>query len=353
MRKVVTRLISCCGATYRSGTLKARRMKWSRNLRSLTRGVKLATRIVKAKLDGPKAQLSRPRTQTSRLVEFNGFGDNPGRLRMRAHLPPVAAGRPLVVLLHGCGQDAASFAVDSGWSALSDRLRCPLILPEQADANNAGRCFQWFQPSDTARDAGEACSIADMTRAAISRFDSDPRRVFIVGLSAGGAMAAAMLAAYPDLFAAGASVAGLPVGVARSGMQAILRMASAGPEQSPEAWAARVRDAAPPGFDGPWPRLSVWQGQADKTVAPENGPLLASQWRALQGLADPPSAERVRNGVKHQIWAHGGQSMVELWTLPHLPHAYPVGTRAAAPGRFVEPAPVDATAEIARFFGLD
>ena len=76
-------------------------------------------------------------------------------------------------------------------------------------------------------------------------------------------MAAAMLAAYPDLFAAGASVAGLPVGAARSGMQAMLRMASAGPDQTPEEWAAQVRAAAPAGFAGPWPRLSIWQGQAD------------------------------------------------------------------------------------------
>ena len=124
------------------------------------------------------------------------------------------------------------FAEASGWIELADRLRVPLILPEQAEANNAGRCFQWFQPSDTARDAGEAGSIADMTRAAVGRFNSDPRRVFVVGLSAGGAMAAALLAAYPDVFAAGASVAGLPVGAARSGMQAILRMASAGPTKA-------------------------------------------------------------------------------------------------------------------------
>ncbi|HEY0184227.1 MAG TPA: PHB depolymerase family esterase [Rhodopila sp.] len=329
-------------------------MKWSGNLRSLRQGIKLATRIAKAKLEGPKAPPPPPPpVEPSRLVEYNGFGDNPGRLRMRAYLPPGVAGRPLVVLLHGCGQDAAGFAVDSGWTECADRLRFPLILPEQAEANNAARCFQWFHPSDTARGAGEAGSIADMTRAAISRFESDPGRVFIVGLSAGGAMAAALLAAYPDLFAAGASVAGLPVGAARSGLQAILRMASPGPEQSTEAWAAHVRAAAPAGFAGPWPRLSVWQGQADTTVAPENATLLATQWRTLHGLTAPAMTEQVRNGVQHRIWHTGRQRPVELWSLPHLPHAYPVGTRVVAPGRFVAQAPVDATEEIPRFFGLD
>jgi poly(hydroxyalkanoate) depolymerase family esterase len=328
-------------------------MKWSRNLRTLRRGVKLATQVSKTKLGAPTAQPPRPPAKTNRLVEFEGFGDNPGRLRMRAHVPPGAAGRPLVVLLHGCGQDAVAFAADSGWTQLSDRLRCPLILPEQAEANNAGRCFQWFHPSDTARDAGEAGSIAAMIRAAVNRFDSNPKRIYVVGLSAGGAMAAALLAAYPDLFAAGASVAGLPVGSARSGLQAILRMASAGPSQSPEAWADQVRTAAPDGFIGPWPRLSVWQGQADTTVAPENGTLLATQWRSLQGLADPAVTEQMHNGVQHQTWSAGNQPLVELWSLPHLPHAYPVGTRVVAPGRFVEQAPIDATAEIAHFFGLD
>jgi poly(hydroxyalkanoate) depolymerase family esterase len=363
-------------------------MNWSSNLRTFRRGVTLATRIAKAQFDGPlvRPPARGPSTpvppaapalgEPSRLVEYNGFGDNPGRLRMRAYVPPAAAGKPLVVLLHGCGQDAAGFAHDSGWTELADRLAFPLILPEQAEANNAGRCFQWFHPSNTARGAGEAGSIAEMTQAAISRFNSDPQRVFVVGLSAGAAMAVALLAAYPDLFAAGASVAGLPVGAARSGMQAIMRMASAGPNQSPEAWAAQVRAAAPAGFAGPWPRLSIWQGQADMTVAPENATLLATQWCALHGLNPAPSAVRVHDGVQHRQWADRRQPLVELWSLPHLTHAWPVGEspasqrpvgerpalerpagerltgeRGVAPGRFVAQAPVDATAEIAEFFG--
>ena len=336
-------------------------MKWSPKLRTLRRGIRLATRIARAKLDRPAVKHARAgigsparaSVDSSRLVEFNGFGENPGRLRMRAYLPPRAAGNPLVVLLHGCGQDAAVFAQDSGWIALADRLHIPLVLPEQAEANNAGRCFQWFQPSDIARDHGEAGSIAEMVRAATIRLGSDPHRVFVVGLPAGGAMAAALLAAYPDLFTAGAAVAGLPVGSARSSMQAILRMAAAGPDQRPEASAAKARAIAPAGFAGPWPRLSVWQGEADTTVAPENATLLATQWCALQGLTMEESDEQVRHGVSHRMWPGDTDRRVELWSLPHLPHGYPVGTRVVTPGHFVEQAPVDATAEIARFFGLD
>ena len=327
-------------------------MRWSPKIRGLRRGIKLVSRLVRATLDGPTTASSAPRENPSRLVAIDDFGGNPGRLRMLVHRPPSVAGRPLVVLLHGCGQDAAGFAADSGWIALADRLRFAVVLPEQAEANNRGRCFQWFHPSHTTRDLGEAGSIAAMIRTAIGQFDSDPRRVFVVGLSAGGAMAAALLAAYPDVFAAGASVAGLPVGAARSGMQAILRMASAGPDRSPGEWAAKVHTAAPAGFAGPWPRLSIWQGQADTTVSPDNADLLVTQWRALHGLTKPELAEQSRNGVRHRTWPDGTVNLVEQWSLPHLLHAYPVGTRAVTPGRFVEQAPVDATAKIARFFGL-
>lgn len=328
-------------------------MKWSDNLRSLYRGVKLGTGVARATLTKPRVEPRLMPTEGGRLVGFEGFGENPGKLRMLSYVPAGIAGSPLVVLLHGCGQDATAFGVDSGWIELAERLHFPLVLPEQAQANNAQRCFQWFHPGETRRGEGEAASIAAMTQAAIRRFQSDPRQVFIVGLSAGGAMTAAMLAAYPDIYAAGASVAGLPVGAARSGIQAMMRMASAGPEQSPEAWADQVRAAAPPGFSGPWPRLSVWQGQQDTTVAPENANLLTTQWRALHGLAAPAMAEQVRNGVQHRVWPDGTQRAVELWSLPHLAHAYPAGTRVVPPGRFVEQAPVDATAGIARFFGLD
>jgi poly(hydroxyalkanoate) depolymerase family esterase len=226
-------------------------------------------------------------------------------------------------------------------------------LPDQAEANMTGRCFDWYHEAQTARDAGEAGSIAAMTRAAISQFDSDPSRVFVLGLSAGGAMTAALLAAYPDLFAAGASVAGVPVGAARSGMQAIIQVRTGGRDQAPEEWAARVRSAAPEGFAGPWPRLSIWHGQADTIVAPENGDLLAKQWCALHGLAGPPAIKQIGDGIERRMWPNRRQRMVEQWSLPDLAHAYPIDKDVALRRRFVEPTPVDATSAIARFFGLD
>jgi feruloyl esterase len=326
-------------------------MRWPKTLQTLRRGLRLAARVAKAELP-----LLRPAPDVlpavpGRLVEFSGFGPNPGQLRMLAHVPTnsVAATRALIVLLHGCGQGAEGFAAASGWIALSDRLGIPLVLPEQADSNNAGRCFQWFQPTETARDQGEAASIAAMTRAAITRFDSDPARVFIAGLSAGGAMTAALLAAYPDLFAAGAVVAGLPVGSAGSPMQGLLRMASAGPKRSPAAWAEEVRRSGPRDYRGHWPRLSIWHGDADDTVAPGNALLLATQWRTLHDLPEVPAQDSTVDGVRHRVWGEA----VELWTLPGMPHGYPVGAGVGQAAPFMLDRGLPATPRIAAFWGLE
>src|SRR5262249_12733719 len=152
---------------------------------------------------------------------------------------------PLIVLLHGCGQTAGAFLDRSGWIGVAERLRIPLVLPEQSGDNNQGRCFNWFRPTHTGRGQGEALSIRQMVSAATKRFGCDPRRVFVGGLSAGGAMAAALLAAYPDVFAAGAVIAGLPVGAASNVSEALRRMAEAGPIRSGAEWASQVRNAAP------------------------------------------------------------------------------------------------------------
>ena len=143
------------------------------------------------------------------------FGSNPGALRMWLHVPEgLTAKAPLVVVLHGCGQTAAGYAAGAGWLATADRYGFAVLCPEQVGSNNANLCFNWFEEADIRRGGGEAESVAQMVRRAVDDLDLDGRRVFITGLSAGGAMAAVMLAAYPETFAAGAIIAGLPYGAA-------------------------------------------------------------------------------------------------------------------------------------------
>src|SRR5215469_12480805 len=174
-----------------------------------------------------RAGTAPPRPPT-RLRELTGFGSNPGNLRMFAyapqHLPPAA---PLVIALHGCTQTADDYDHGTGWSSLADKLGFVAVYPQQQPANNPRNCFSWFLPDDIARGQGEARSIREMVEHAIATFDADRGRVFVTGLSAGGAMASVMLATHPEVFAGGAIIAGLPYGCANNVQQAFELMFNA------------------------------------------------------------------------------------------------------------------------------
>lgn len=159
------------------------------------------------------------------LVEMGGFGSNPGRLRMLAYVPARLAARPaLVVVLHGCTQSAADYVRGAGWLTLADRFGFALLCPEQRRLNNPRLCFNWFLPDDTTRDQGEPLSIRQMVHTMVARFGLDGDRVFVTGLSAGGAMTSVLLATYPDVFAGGAIIAGLPYGCAHNAHEALRAM---------------------------------------------------------------------------------------------------------------------------------
>jgi poly(hydroxyalkanoate) depolymerase family esterase len=143
------------------------------------------------------------------------------RLRMFTYLPSdITAQRPLLVVLHGCTQNAESYDRGAGWSTLADRFGFALLLPEQPRSNNPNGCFNWFQTGDIERGHDEPLSIRQMVAKMVSDHAIDPARVFVTGLSAGGAMTSVMLATYPDVFAGGAIIAGLPYGAANNVQQA-------------------------------------------------------------------------------------------------------------------------------------
>jgi poly(hydroxyalkanoate) depolymerase family esterase len=183
------------------------------------------------------------RSRPTELRELFGFGANPGNLRMFAYTPERLPHKaPLVIALHGCTQTAEEYDHGTGWSSLADNFGFAIVYPQQQPANNPKNCFSWFLPGDTARGRGEALSIREMVEHAAATFATDRHKVFVTGLSAGGAMASVMLATYPEVFAGGAIIAGLPYGCAGNVQQAFEAMFT---EQAHAAQALgdRVRSA--------------------------------------------------------------------------------------------------------------
>ena len=262
---------------------------------------------------------------SSRLTPLVDFGSNPGALTGWSFVPPRAIlNPPLVVVLHGCTQTAAAYDHGSGWSTLAERHGFALLFPEQIRANNANLCFNWFEPADTRRDAGEALSIRQMIAAMADRHAVDPARIFVTGLSAGGAMTLVMLATYPELFAGGAIIAGLPYGAAASVPQAFERMRGQG-LASDAAAATHVRRAST--HLRHWPTVSVWHGTADRTVSQVNADAIIGQWRDLHGVADAPDREDRVDGFPHRAWLdEDGRVAIEEYRITGMGHGTPLAT---------------------------
>lgn len=293
----------------------------------------------------------------SRLRAQTSDGTNPGNLRMYDYVPDtLPSSPPLVVALHGCGQTAADYDRGTGWSHLADRHGFVVVFPEQQTANNPKRCFSWFQPGDIGRDLGEARSIHEMVEHAIASFDIDRQKIFITGLSAGGAMAGAMLATYPEVYARGAIIAGLPYGSASSVQEAFEAMFN-DQQLSPRALGDRVRAASR--HQGPWPRVSVWHGTADKVVKPSNAENLVKQWTNVHRLSHEPTKQESLGPHTRRIWEDvDGNRVIECISVVGMGHGVPLATPTSpdaygVPGPFFLNVGLSSTVHIADYFGLD
>jgi poly(hydroxyalkanoate) depolymerase family esterase len=292
----------------------------------------------------------------SALAEVRDFGSNPGNLRMFTFAPPrLAPSSALVVVLHGCTQTAASYDFGAGWSTLASRYGFALLLPQQQPANNPKNCFSWFQRHDATRGQGEALSIKQMIEKAIIDLAVDTSRVFVTGLSAGGAMTSVMLAAYPEVFAAGAIVAGVPYGSATNVQEAFESMLQ-GRSRSATEWSDLVRTASP--HQGPWPKVSVWHGSADTIVKPSNADEIIKQWTPLHGVALAPTKQDSVNGYPRRVWCSPtGEELIELYSITGMAHGTPLATgdeedRCGTAGAFLLDVGVSSSFQIARFWGL-
>jgi poly(hydroxyalkanoate) depolymerase family esterase len=305
-------------------------------------------------LAGPNGAWTGPAVD-DRLVETTDFGANPGELRMLTYIPQGLSGRiPLVVVLHGCTQSAAGYAVGAGWCSLAERYGFAVLTPEQASSNNSNKCFNWFVPEDIRRGGGEAGSIRQMVEHLARTRSIDRARIYVTGLSAGGAMAAVMLATYPDVFAGGAVIAGLPFGIAHNVRQALGAMRR-GPKLPARELGELVRHATP--HPGPWPKLSVWHGCADHTVSPDNAEALVRQWLDLHGLPETPMQSGLVDRHRRRLWWNSsGEPTVEFYTIDHMAHGAPLGMandeRYGTAGPFLIDAGISSSYHIANFFGL-
>ncbi|MBC7456627.1 MAG: PHB depolymerase family esterase [Massilia sp.] len=299
------------------------------------------------------------------LTEVSAFGSNPGNLKMFTYRPAnLGASRPLVVALHGCKQQATAYDDEPGWIALADKHRFALLLPEQQLANNSSKCFNWFLPAHNARDKGEALSIRQMIAKITTDANSDPHKVYVTGLSAGGAMTAVMLAAYPELFSGGAIIAGVPYKCANSVDEALKQCGVSTSGQlapmkdlTPAQWGDLVRNAS--AHTGPFPRVSIWQGTGDTTVNPLDQKELVDQWTNVLGIDQSADTEDTINGQVHKLYKDNqGKALVETVLITSMGHGTPVDPGSgdkqcgkAAP--FILNVGICSSFYIVNFWGLD
>lgn len=294
------------------------------------------------------------------LQRISNFGANPGALNMYVYRPASLPANPAVVVaLHGCTQSAQVYADNSGLTKFSEQHGFLLVLPETTSANNGSQCFNFFEPGDNRRGQGEAASIRQMVAQAATSYGTDPARVYVTGLSAGGAMTSVMLATYPDVFKAGAVIAGIPYDCANT-VAAAYSCMSPGVDRTPSAWAKSVKDAYP-GYGGPWPRVAIWHGDSDTKVVPKNADELRDQWTAVHSLDQSPDRTSTigpNSTRREQYLAGDGSVAVEVDRVPAMAHGTPVdpGTGAQQCGatgttNFIRS--ICSSYWITSFFGLD
>lgn len=304
---------------------------------------------------GLRSGLAGEPNNSGKLHPLIGFGSNPGGLKAFSYTPvDLPPGAPLVVVLHGCTQDAASYDRGSGWSQLADRYGFAVLFPEQCRSNNANLCFNWFEPADSRRGSGEPLSIIQMIRAMVEQHTLNAQRVFVTGLSAGGAMTSNLLATYPDVFAGGAIIAGLPYGSARTMPEAFERMRGHG---NPCGAALRELVLRASEHEGPWPSVAVWHGSADPTVNVSNALSIIEQWQGVHRVGTAPDEAGLVNGHLYRAWRDpDGRIVVEDYRISGMGHGTPLATQGkdgcGSAGAYMLEVGISSSLVMARSWGL-
>lgn len=309
-----------------------------------------APAAVSSQFEGPTVAVRRARAR--RVDDAPGeflmgsFANHAGARDYKLYLPSGYQGQelPLVVMLHGCTQTPDDFASGTRMNAAAELNPCLVLYPAQAQRANGSRCWNWFKANHQKRGRGEPSIIADMTRELAGKYAIDRRRIYVAGLSAGGAMAAVMKKTYPELYAAVGVHSGLAYGAAHDLPSAL------------EAMHGRRRATAPEAHHDLTP-LIVFHGDGDKTVHPRNGEAVLAQRLPEQGASTGMPRAEVQRGRVPEGHAYtrtlyrddAGRVIAEHWLVHGAAHAWSGGSPE---GSYVDPGGPDATREMLRFFSL-
>lgn len=287
-----------------------------------------------------------------------GFGSNPGNLKMYRYVPTPAPAdnAPLVVAMHACSQNATAYR-SAGWEEVADKLGFYVVYPEQQSANNALGCFNWAGEygvtANLTRGQGENQSIKEMVDRMIADYSIDATRVFATGHSGGGAQVALMMAVWPDVFAGGGILAGIPYECTTQFLE-VSSCLTPGKDLTAEQWGAKALDGYP-GYAGAYPRLSVWHGTADAIVAPSNADQLVEQWTNVHGLPATPTTSDTVDGYPRDLYQDGnGNTIVESWHITGAGHGTFVDpdNGCGTAGSYFLDEDVCAAQRIAEFWGI-
>jgi poly(hydroxyalkanoate) depolymerase family esterase len=305
-------------------------------------------------LTAPKRGLAYPApTETTAVLPEGArflsasFANPAGTRPYKLYVPSGYAGQavPLIVMLHGCSQSPDDFAAGTRMNAAAEEHTCLVAYPAQTSAANISKCWNWFSLGDQQRDRGEPSLIAGITREVMDQYSVDPRRVYVAGLSAGGAAAAIMGAAYPDLYAAIGVHSGLACGAASDLPSAFAAMRQGkngrGPLTAVRSDAREGRRVIP---------AIVFHGDQDSTVHPCNGDEVIAQSTPAMPLDTRVQEGRAIGGHSYTRFLHadtGGETLLEQWLIHGAGHAWSGGSPA---GSYTDPRGPDATKEMVRFF---
>ncbi len=265
---------------------------------------------------------------------------------------------PLLLALHGCGQNGLDFATGTRFNDLADKHRFVVVYPEQTGSHNGQRCWNWFRPAHQSRGSGEPAILAGIVRSVVAETGSwriDAERIYVAGISAGGAMAVVLAATYPELFAAVGVHSAPPYRSAGGPADALsaMRGATAVPPANPDQAV-------------PMPPMVVFQGTADGTVRPANALRVADQWlsfrlassgsgrvvptvgqpRTTRVAAARPASARSRRAHQVTRWYAGGRKVLEVWLVQGLGHGWSGGS---ADGSYTDPRGPRASTEMWNF----